>query len=443
MKRDLFKTVVLMVSIVLVTIGSSLLLNLVTGPKIEADKAYREELAAQQAAGDLLKAFPGATGFEDITATLVIAEGSGVIAVHKETSDKGYVFIAESKFGMMANNAKVTVGVDREGKIVGILVSIQQGDYPVNDSIPNSYIGQDSTLAGVEMQAKATHSSTAIKNAVAAGFETLAANDLMKAAMKSVEQQFEENLVTIYPNFVKKGQDLTASANIYTAYTTFNDSVVVCYVNVGEEKVFALANTSGAVNVYKATLVDAEKGTYEFAEATSEYATVAEEVRTYVATLSISKYDTLVAEIETLFTGATDFAKQTISTLGDCLDAVSFTHNGATYYGFYTRPVNTFDNSAMDILVVLDSEGKIVKVTVKEFFINQHGFEYVVPSIGTFDKVGYLDGFVGTGSDSITEESFTSGNAFYITGATKTSLGIKAGLSAAFEVYNSLQGGNN
>jgi hypothetical protein len=443
MKRDLVKTIVLMVSIVLVTIGSSLLLNLVTGPKIEADRIEREELAAQQAAGDLLKAFPGATGFEDITATLVIAEGSGVIAVHKETSDKGYVFIAEGKYGMMANNAKVTVGVDREGKIVGILVSIQKPDYVLNDSIPNSYIGQDSTLAGVEMQAQATHSSTAIKNAVSAGFETLAANDLMKAAMKSVEQQFEETLLTLCPTFVKKGQEFTASGNIYNAYASYNDSIVVCYVEEGSEKLFALSTTSGVVTVYKATLVNEEEGTYEFSEATSEYASVVEEVKTYVSSLTISKHNDLVSKLQTLFAGSTNFTKQTVSTLNDCLDAVSFEHNGATYYGFYTKPLNAYDNSAMDIIVVIDSEGKIAKVDIKEFFVNQYGFEYLAPSIGTFDKPGYATGLEGVTGDLITNDAFAQGGNLHISSATCTSLGIKAGLSAAFEVYNSLVGGNN
>ena len=39
MKKDLLKTIALMGIIVLVTIGSALLLNLLTGPKIAADKA--------------------------------------------------------------------------------------------------------------------------------------------------------------------------------------------------------------------------------------------------------------------------------------------------------------------------------------------------------------------------------------------------------------------
>jgi hypothetical protein len=97
----------------------------------------------------------------------------------------------------------------------------------------------------------------------------------------------------------------------------------------------------------------------------------------------------------------------------------------------------------MDILVVLDSEGKIAKVNIEEFFVNQHGFEYIVPSIGTFNKGEYANGFNGLTSDSIVAGSFEKDGEFYITGATKTSLGIQAGLTNAFSVFNALQGGNN
>ena len=130
MKRnDLVKTLIIMLSTVIATVGLALLLNLVTGQKIAQDAAKREELASQQAAGELLQVLPGATGFEDITATLTIAAESGVSVVHKETSGKGYVFIAHAKFGDMKELAKVTVGVDSEGKIAGILVAVYGNDF--------------------------------------------------------------------------------------------------------------------------------------------------------------------------------------------------------------------------------------------------------------------------------------------------------------------------
>ena len=112
MKKDLLKTSLLMSAIVLVTVGAALLLNLLTGPKIAADKAYRDELAAQQAAGVLLEVFPGATGFEDITTTLTIDPASGVSAVHKETSGKGYVFVASKTNSPMKGLVDVPVAVD-------------------------------------------------------------------------------------------------------------------------------------------------------------------------------------------------------------------------------------------------------------------------------------------------------------------------------------------
>lgn len=444
MKRnDLVKTLIIMLSTVIATVGLALLLNLVTGQKIAQDAAKREELASQQAAGELLQVLPGATGFEDITATLTIAAESGVSVVHKETSGKGYVFIAHAKFGDMKELAKVTVGVDSEGKIAGILVAVYGNDFDPGKSTVESFVGQDSTLSGAIKTTGATHSFNAVKSAVSAGFEVLASNKLMEAAKKAIEQIFEESISTLYKDFVKKGTDLEVEGNIYTAYTSYNDSVVVCYVTSGEEKLLVLANTSDVVKVYKANLVDEEKQTYEFVEVTSENESVVNEVKAFVAKKNLSKQEKLAADVEKFFAGATDFAEIKVPFLSDVLAATSFTYNGATYYGFYTRPNNSFDNSAMDILVVLDSEGKIAKVNIEEFFVNQHGFEYVVPSIGTFNKGEYANGFNGITGDAIVDGTFEPNGDYYITGATKTSLGIKAALTSSFAVFDAIQGGNN
>lgn len=445
MKRnELVKTIILISSIIVSTVVLSVLLNLITGKKIASDAAKREELAAQQAAGELLEVLPVATGFEDITSTLVLDEAGLVVSVYKEVSGNGYAFIAESTFGDMVNNAKVTVGVDSEGKIAGVLVNIIAPDFGGDKIKPtyDSLVGQDSTLAGFVNSAGATHSSTAIKNAISAGFSVLSSNKLMEAAKKSTEQLFEENIATLYVDYVKKGETLVAEGNIYEAYTSYNGSLVVCYVNSGNDKLLVLSNASGVVKVYKMTIVDEEKQTPQFDDVTSANSAVVEEVQAYIATQNISKYSALVTKLETMFAGATDFNSIEVTLFNDCVAAASFTYEGATYYGFYTRPCNSFDNSAMDIYVVLDSEGKIAKVSIAEFFVNQHGFEYIVPSIGTFDKQGYLDKFNGVSSDLINNESFEKDGAYHISGATKTTDGIKAGLNSAIAVYNTLQGGN-
>ena len=79
MKRiELLKTIALIAAIIVVTVGSSVALNLYTGPKIEENK-----LAA--ASGALSAVLPEGKAFEDITATLTIDANSGVTEVHKET----------------------------------------------------------------------------------------------------------------------------------------------------------------------------------------------------------------------------------------------------------------------------------------------------------------------------------------------------------------------
>ena len=435
-KRDLLKTVVLFVLIVGLTVGSAFALNLVTGPKIAADEQKREELLAQQAAGELLKAFPGATGFEDITSTLTISTDSGVIAVHKETSDKGYVFIAESKYGMMANMAKVTVGVDREGKIVGILVNIQAGDYSVNDSVLNSYIGKDSTLAGVELQALATHSSTAIKNAVAAGFGVLTANDLMKAAVKTTEQVFEELLPTIYNGFVK-GEDLAASGNVAVAYKNKTETLVVCYVTKGEDTLLAVSNVSGVVLVYKPELLDEATQTYKLVDVTDDNSDVISEVAAYASANITSTLSRLTAKIGLLFEGATEITEMSINTQSSISSALSFVFEGNTYYAYLAKTINAYNGSVVTSYVIFDGEGKIAKYDMLDYFGDEEYFGLA----HDFDKNSYVNGFAGL-TDLTIDAGFENGGELHISGATMTSNAVKEAVKAAFAEHNS-KGGNN
>ena len=433
MKRDLLKTIVLMVSIVVVTVASSLLLNLVTGPKIEADRIAREEAAAQQAAGVLLKVFPGAAGFEDITATLTIDPASGVSAVHKETSDKGFVFISSSTFGNMKDDVVVTVGVNMDGQITGIDISlVNPNDYPVSDKTLTSFVGQDSTLGGVEFTTNATHSSTAIKTAVAAGFGVLAANDLMKAAVKTTEQVFEELLPTVFKGAVK-GEDLAASGNITTAYKTSTGTGVICYVTKGESLLLAISNVNGVVTVYQSKLLDEATQTYELENVTEANVDVVTEVNAFATSSLVSSAATLADKIGRMYEGATDITEITINTYGTIAAAASFTYEGATYYAYLAKSINEYNKSVVTNYIVLDSEGKVAKFDLINFFGNE---EYFGIADG-FDVDGYENKFVG-----INDSTIDTNNELMISGATMTSNAVKQAMKDAFDAYAS-KGGNN
>ena len=443
MKKDLLKTSLLMSAIVLVTVGAALLLNLLTGPKIAADKAYRDELAAQQAAGVLLEVFPGATGFEDITSTLTIDPASGVSVVHKEVSGKGYVFVASKTNSPMKGLVDVTVGVDKDGKITGVSVNFNHpDDYPVNDATLSSFIGQDSTLAGVEMTAKATVSSTTIKEATNAGFLVLAANNLMKAAEKDIELVFEELLSTVLTGFVtNSSSELTTSGNIYKALKSKNDTSIVCHVNSGDTKLLAIANVSGNVVVYKANLVDEATQTYELVDVTLANASVVAEVSAFAQNKISSKFTDLDQKIKRVYDDAettdvvevSDITEIAVKTQGCVSSAASFVYEGVTYYVYYVRPVNRFSQDpVMDIYVFIDGTGKIVRVDIDSLYFNA-GYWMGKPSISEDE---YRNGFVGLDTDTY------DGSQSLITGATFSPNAVHEAIEAAFAEFATL-GGNN
>lgn len=431
MKRiELLKTIALLAVIIATTIGSSALLNINTGKKIEKDRIAREEAAAQQAAGDLLKVFPEATGFEDITATLTIDAASGVSAVHKEKSGKGFVIIASKTNSPMKDVVTVTYGVNMEGKILGVLVAFaNSADFPVTDATLNSFTGLDSTLGGVVVTAGATVSTNTIKEAVTAGFLVLAANDLMKAAAKTPEQVFEELLPTVWNGFVK-GQDLTATGNITTAYTAKNGSGVVCYVTKGEQTLLALYNVSGSCALYQPKLIDEATQVYELEEVTDE--AIATEVKSFAFGNVTSNFEKLSNKIAKMYENATEVTEVSVNTFGTVVSAASFVVEGQTYYAYYARPVNGFEGDVMDIYLVLDSEGKIAKMDATVLFFGEVEYFFAIQN---FNPNNYKDSLAGVDNGSY------DGSQSLISGATHTTKAVDAAISDVFNTFAS-KGGN-
>ena len=434
--RDLVKTIVIFALTILTSVGSAIALNLVTGPKIAADKAYREELAAQQAAGELLAALPGATGFEEITTTLTLDEGGLVVAVYKEVSGKGYVFIAQDTFGMMVDKVKVTIGVGTDGKIAGSIVSFNnEADFGAADGKVNNTLasinGLDSTLGGYVMSTGATHSSTAIKNAISAGYLVLSSNGLMKAASKTEEQVFESELSKVVSGFVK-GADLTPSGNIYQAYKSLNSSVLVCYVEKNESKLMAITNKFDVVTIYECELIDEDTQTYELKDVTADNADVVETVSEYAAQHLTSSYNDLVnmVNVFTEFAGATDFEEVIVENHSTVVAALSFKHNDTVYYTYHAQTYS-FQNDIMNVYLVVAADGKIVKMDYTQFFFHEEFF-FDQPSL---DEPAYKDGF-----KDLTVDTFDGSQAM-VSGATVSSNAVKQAINDIFAAHN--KGGNN
>ena len=367
---------------------------------------------------------PDATGFDDITSELELDES--IIAVYAEKTGKGYVVIATGEG--FSDLVTVTVGITSEGIVAGFNAAVAPGDFALKQPNIDSFIGQDSTLSGVVLSGGATYSAEGAKEAVASAFVALAQNGKLSAAKKEVEQVFEELLPTVTSGFIK-GNNLTVSGNIDQAYASLNKSVVVTYVEKDTEKLLTVTNVNGTTKVYKASVVDENAQTYELVDVTAENADVVTEVTTFAAAHAVSKLAMLTAKVTSLYADA-EITETTINTMGTLLSAVSFTSAGTTYYAYYAQTYS-FHNELMNIYVILDAEGKIVKVDFSAFFFEDEHF-FNKPTFNKDNYVGALEGL----------DEATLGNATLVTGATLSSNGVKQAINDAFAEFAAL-GGNN
>lgn len=376
---------------------------------------------------------PSATGFEEITSTLTL--GSEISAVYKDVAGTGYVIIATAP-GFQGHPVTVTVGITKDGLVAGLTSEVTSGDWDILEENTQSFIGQDSTLSGVILTGKATSSATGVKNAVNNAFLVLSSNGLLKAAAKETEQVFEEKLETVISGFVKDEKStLTPSGNIYTAYKALNGSVVVSYVNVDDQKLLAVTNIQGLTKVYKTNLLNEDTQEYNLVEVTSLYADVVSEVTAFATPIFSSQLNRLTKKVQNLYKVdgnvlATDIQEVEITTMSTLLSAVSFTYEGATYYATYSKEYS-YNKEMMDVYVILDSEGKIVKVDINKFFFEETYFL----DKPAFDKNEYLGGFPGLDEDTL-------GDSTLVSGATLSSSAVKQAINDAFALFAS-KGGNN
>ena len=413
-KNELLKTLVIIVSTVVVTVGLAILLNLYTGPKIAANKAAAES-------GALTAVMPEGTAFEEITSTLTIDANSGVSAVYKETNGKGYVFMASAQG--FSNPVNVTVGVDATGKIVGIDVVIGAGDYAVGN-MPQTFIGQDATLSGVVMHAGATTSSKAVKAAVEAGFAVLDANGLIKAAEKTDAQILEELIPTVFTGFAPAPEAVEVSGKITAAFKHKTEAGMAYVMVDGEKTYLTITNAMGAAKVYelnedRTALVEVTEGTEALVE----------EALTHTATALTNHYNTAVKRFEKLME-TTTFEAINIDTFNIMASVVKMEIEGTVYYGFYSVIDNNFDT--MKVYVVLDENGAIAKTYIGSYFLGTDHYDYSVP---------FPEGYY-TQLEGKTNETYVEGSVIF-SGATYSGQAFEKVLQESFDIYeNYLKGGN-
>lgn len=400
-------------------------LNFHTAPIIEANQAGAElaELTAVMPNGKKFEKLYDYNNPADAKITVDAAHKVNAFELYKETNGAGYVFKLQEKG--FSQTISITVGLTTDGKIIKINYTVPAPDYQTKPGYKESYEGQDSTLAGVEVTGGATETSKAIKLGVSKGFAVLISNDLIKAGVKSDAQILKELIPTVHSGLATidgtlKVTEEAGTGNIETIYKSLNGSGNAYIVKNGDATVLAVTNAMGVCKVY-----DVEGN-----DVTAANEAVKNEVLTH-ANANAADYKT---KAENKFKSMMSLGDATITAINatthnSVVYAAEFDVNGAKHYGFYARTLS-FGDEVMEIFIVVDANGAIAKLSCSTYIFHEEYFTQFggMPS-------NYEGGFVG-----VTEETFT--DQATIATATMSSNGVKQATQDAFKTFNSVKGGN-
>ena len=390
--------------------------------------AENERLAAEAAAaaekallGDSVMLFDRA----DPAASTLEPAADTVQSVYRDESKQSYLLRLSTFEGYTKDvPIEMTLVIDFEGRIVSLTIDSSGETKELDEGFLPSFAGQDSTLAGVELVAGVTFSSSAIRNAVNDGFNTLIEGGLFAAAEKSDEQLLRELLAVVYPGLVNKagavqGEELAGSGSVTSGYKAANGSGFAWFVG-GEKELLAVSTTLGGVTLYNAAGEDVTA---------SADAALLDEIRT----LSAANAEDLSAKAEKAFARmlGEETALTAVEIPGLCSTVTGActaeTENG-TVYAFAARPYG-YSNEVMELYYVLDESGAIIAFRAPELILHADYF-----SSYTLDEPSYKDGFLG-----LTAESFTGEQAL-ITGATMSSDAVDTATRDVFEAFGLLKG---
>ncbi len=398
------------VSVVIVTLVSAVVLslvNMVTGPIIAAN-------GASAAYASLLAVMPDGENFELLydanNENGLVDVANTVVEIYKETTGKGFVIKSSTTEGFTHDPIEFTLGISNEGVIVGTELTAYPETRDFGADYPSTYVGEDSTLANVQIVAGVTYSSTAFKKATIDAFNALVANDLMKAAEKSPEQLLTELIPTVFSGAcspVGALQTETQNVNGMNVLVANNGTGAGAIVEDGGKMVLAVINATGTVDVYNT----------EGENVTEAHSSLVEAMKAVEVKVPASDARTL----SKLLDG--EFEQLELAGVHSCISSgYKISANGSTYYGFACKPYG-FGGDKMDVYYVLDSNGAVYAMTVKEFILEGEYF-----SAYTLDEDAFKAGFVG-----VTSETFDGQNL--ISGATVSSDAIGSAAKAVFEAF--------
>lgn len=448
---DLIKASLLMVAIVVVFGLSAFGLNFHTSELIAAHSAGAanaalEAVMPENAGFEQLydAANPSATTLTVVPAPVVPTgdktDGTSgeITAIYKEKSGKGFVFTFKmvTKFSKDKTPMVYTVGVTSEGTICGITENEYYDSKIVGAGFVSSFIGNDSSLASVELVADVTYSSKAVVAAVSAGLTALIDNNLITAGVKSDAQILEELISTVVSSFKKSPTAVTVSGNISAAYRLANDAGFVYFMTEGDSTYLAICNNFGVCKVFTYE-TDEESGDV-LKDITSEKTALANEASVHANANAKNQFTKAQKEFKKM-AGVENESVVAINTTVDIFNTVvaiaEITVGENTYYGFYSRSYGFED---MNVYIILDQDGKIFKIKAAEIvFAAEHFHENSNGVIFEGIPTDYLDKMIGKDNATFTDDLTV------ITAATMSSDAMRVSLKDAFAAFAALKGGKN
>lgn len=414
-KKEFSKSVLALVAIVLAAVLLLTGLNFITAPLIA-------ENGSAAAFAPLYAVMPDAAGFDqlydaaDPGSSALANIPASVQSIYGETGGMGYVLRLSTSEGYTKQPIEFTLAIDAEGKISGVeLTAYPETKDMGKETYPQTYLGQDSTLANVSLVAGVTYSSTAFKNAVADGFAALIDNGLIGAGVKGDEQILTEMLADVFPGIVNPtGTPQYEEQEIVCSYITkslkaLNDSGFALIMKNGDATYMAVCNAFGSVKI-----VDVDGN-----EVSDD--AMAAEAKAYAEANIVSHSDGDLNKVKLLVPDASDV---TAISLDGVYNSVTCAYKAeGVGYVFVSRSYG-YSNEPMVIYYVIDDNGAIVTMTADELILFKEYFTSY-----QLDESSYKAGFTG-----LTGDSFTGDEAL-ISGATVSSDAIRVATEDAFTAF--------
>ena len=367
-KKEFSKSVLALVAIVLVAVLLLTGLNFITAPLIA-------ENGSAAAFAPLYAVMPDAAGFDqlydaaDPGSSALANIPASVQSIYGETGGMGYVLRLSTSEGYTKQPIDFTLAIDAEGKISGVeLTAYPETKDMGKETYPQTYLGQDSTLANVSLVAGVTYSSSAFKNAVADSFAALIDNGLIGAGIKGDEQILVEMLAEVYPGIASptgtpqyEEQEIAEGQYSYITKSlkALNDSGFALIMKNGDATYMAVCNAFGSVKI-----VDVDGN-----EVSDD--AMAAEAKAYAEANIVSHSDGDLNKVKLLVPDASDVTPISLEGVYNSVTC-AYKAEGVGYV-FVSRSYG-YSNEPMVIYYVIDDNGAIVTMTADELILFKEYF---------------------------------------------------------------------